>query len=192
MICVLIIWFASPKKVPSVHKWLQAHPEALDSIAAWLKANPKSPAISGQAPGRNDPKAEKERGEGVPFYQDKFETYTQTSKYTHYGLSNQAKQVLIDVIKNGKESDLDRKDTVYDSDEQLETRTFDKDEKIDALDTDLNWLNAQVLDIHPHKGVFIKYEGWSDKWSEWVPVWSPRIAKSGTFTQHNPPKKKKS
>jgi len=178
------------KHVPHVYKWLNAHGEFLDSISAWLKANPKSPAIPGSPP--TQMRVEKERGENIALYQDRYECYTQTSKFASYGLSNQAKQVVIDVIKNGRDGELDRKDFVYDSDELLEDRKFEKDEKIDALDTDLNWLNAQILDTHPAKGVLVKYEGWSEKWNEWIPVWSPRLAKSGSLTQYNPPKKKKS
>jgi len=66
--------------------------------------------------------------------------------------------------------------------------------KIDALDTDIQWLNATVLDVHPYKGIFVKYDGWSEKWNEWIPVWSPRIAPKDTLSQHTPqqpPKKKK-
>jgi hypothetical protein len=102
-----------------------------------------------------------------------------------------SKTVAIDVIKNGRDGELDRKDAVYDSDELLENRHFDKDEKVDALDTDLNWLTAQIMDTHPAKGVYVKYEGWSDKWNEWMPTFSPRLAKLNTLTVHNPPKKKK-
>jgi len=177
------------KKVPLAYKWLNAHPEVLDWIANWLKTNPKPPALLPNV--KTDMKLETERGEPQGLYHEKYDCYTQTSKYAPYGLLIQQKQVFIDIIKNGREGELDRKDTVYDSDELLEDRKFDKDEKIDALDTDINWLNAQILETHPSKGVWVKYEGWSDKWNEWIPTWSPRIAKANVMTSHNPPKKKK-
>jgi len=177
------------KKVPLAAKWLTGQPEVLDSIAGWLKANPKPPAPIPNV--KSDMKLEKDRGDGIAMYQEKYDCYVQTSKYYSYGLTNQEKQINIELLKNGRESELDRKDVVYDSDELLEDRHWDKDEKVDALDTDLNWLPSQIIDTHPGKGVLIKYEGWSDKWNEWMPVWSPRLAKLGKLSVHNPAKKKK-
>jgi len=177
------------KRSQLVYKWLHGHGQVLDWVANWLKTNPNPPPQ--MATERIDMKLEKERGEPIGLYQDKYECTTQTSKYAPYGLSNQAKQIHIELIKNGREGELDRKNTVYDSDELLEDRKFVKDEKVDALDTDINWINAQVIETHPVKGVYVKYEDWSDKWNEWISSSSPRVARANTLTQHNPPKKKK-
>jgi len=186
MIVDHLIRFA--KRSQLVFKWLNTHPEYVDWLSGWLKTNPKPPSPT---PSKTDMKLEKERGEPLGLYQERYECYVQTSKYAPYGLSNQAKQIALDVIKNGRDGELDRKDTVYDSDELLENRHFDKDEKVDGLDTDLNWLTAQVIETHPGKGLFVKYDGWSDKWNEWMAPWSPRVAKLNLMTVHNPPKKKK-
>jgi len=168
-------------------KWLQSHSDQLDWILQWLKAWPKPPTNN-----KGDMKLEKDRGDGIILYQEKWDCYVQTSKYAAYGLSNAAKQIVIEQIKNGKLSDADYKDVVYDSDETYGKRTFEKDEKVDCLDTDLNWLNAQIIETNAHyNAVRVKYDGWSDKWNEWLPVSSPRLAKSGVMTQYNPPKKKK-
>jgi hypothetical protein len=81
------------KKVPGVYKWLNAHPEQLDWIAAWLKTNPKPPAPLPNV--KSDMKLEKERGEPHGLYQERYECYVQTSKFAPYGLTNQAKQLLL-------------------------------------------------------------------------------------------------
>jgi len=173
------------KRSSLVIKWLKEHPDELDWIANWLKQNPKPPLNN-----KGEIKSDRERADTgvVALYHDKYECYCQNSKYVAYGLTTQQKQIQIDLIKNG---DLDSKDVVYDSDEGLDNRQFKVEEKIDCLDTDLCWLPATVLETSPYKGIFVKYDGWSEKWNEWIPVWSPRITKLGTLSQYNPPPSQK-
>ncbi|TMW61524.1 hypothetical protein Poli38472_012715 [Pythium oligandrum] len=50
-----------------------------------------------------------------------------------------------------------------------------KGQLIDALDTDKKWYESRVLDISEGK-VFVHYRGWTDKWNEWIDLFSNRLA----------------
>jgi len=171
-----------------VRQWLNANGARLDWLIQWLKDNPK-PSLENK-----EMKLEKERGEGGALHQDKWETLIQTTKYSHYGIDPAIKVAILEAIKAGSYGaiDQDNRDVGYDSDEVLHTRRIQPGLEIDCVDTDLNWLKAKVVEVdNNNQRAFINYDGWQDKWNEWIYWSSPRIAERNRFTQFNPPKKKR-
>lgn len=62
-------------------------------------------------------------------------------------------------------------------------RYFAVGQWIDCLDTIEQWLEATVLKISGEY-VYIHYNGWPDRWNEWLHVNSPRIAPFRSRSQH--------
>lgn len=54
---------------------------------------------------------------------------------------------------------------------------------IDCEDTVPRWCVARILEREGSK-IYVHYEGWSDKWNEWVDIDSGRVAKLRTHTLH--------
>ena len=52
---------------------------------------------------------------------------------------------------------------------------------VDVLDSIEQWHEAQIVKIEGGKG-FIHYNGWGDRWDEWIKLDSPRIALFRTHT----------
>lgn len=52
-------------------------------------------------------------------------------------------------------------------------------------DTIDQWLEAQVMEVRDNK-VFIHYNGWGNRWDEWIDKDSDRIALFRTHTIQNP------
>lgn len=48
-------------------------------------------------------------------------------------------------------------------------------EKLDIQDTLDNWMCGRVLKIEPPFRYFVAYDGWSDKWHEWIDIRSGRL-----------------
>lgn len=47
---------------------------------------------------------------------------------------------------------------------------------VDVKDTVEQWLEAQVLEVKDdNSAVYIHYNGWGNRWNEWIPMNSPRI-----------------
>lgn len=57
-------------------------------------------------------------------------------------------------------------------------------DRIDALDTDSLWFEAEVLDIKSDRSQFkVHYRGWATKWDDWVDVSPNYVAKLYTKTE---------
>ncbi len=56
---------------------------------------------------------------------------------------------------------------------------------LDVLDTEKVWRVSKVLKVDDDKQIFVHYEGWGDRWDEWVPVKGSheRIAPLHTYTK---------
>lgn len=50
---------------------------------------------------------------------------------------------------------------------------------LDVCDTVHKWMEGRIVGMDPKKGYFINYVGWSEKWNEWIPKNSNRLAPSG-------------
>ena len=54
---------------------------------------------------------------------------------------------------------------------------------IDALDTVNTWLEARVVDVNvKDEQLYIHFDGWADRWNEWIPAKSKRLARYRTNT----------
>ena len=63
------------------------------------------------------------------------------------------------------------------------TRNFSKGQWVDVKDTVDQWLEAQVLEVNPtNSQVFVHYNGWPNRWDEWIDMNSPRIQHFKTNT----------
>lgn len=63
------------------------------------------------------------------------------------------------------------------SQQKIDNAEYSIGDFVDALDTANNWLVGRILDIDPNtQDFFIHYEGWADKWNEWIPRKSSRLA----------------
>ncbi|CAD8142037.1 unnamed protein product [Paramecium octaurelia] len=60
-------------------------------------------------------------------------------------------------------------------------RTFQVGQWIDVKDTIDQWLEAQVQIVEQNR-IFIHYNGWGNRWDEWLDIQSPRIATFRTYT----------
>ena len=56
----------------------------------------------------------------------------------------------------------------------IKDRKFIKGQWVDVKDTIDQWLEAQVIDVQEDK-VYIHYNGWGNRWDEWIEMNSPRI-----------------
>jgi len=53
---------------------------------------------------------------------------------------------------------------------------------VDVLDSSLSWRVAQIQEVDAVRGVFIRYDGWGEKWNEWLAAKSPRLAPFRKYT----------
>lgn len=53
---------------------------------------------------------------------------------------------------------------------------------VDAMDSSQRWLAASIKEVDPAKGVFVQFDGWSNKWNEWLSMRSSRLA---PFRRHS-------
>lgn len=58
---------------------------------------------------------------------------------------------------------------------KAKSRDFQVGEFIDASDSVQKWCVARVVDKRENE-IYIHYEGWSDRWNEWIPINSERLA----------------
>jgi len=116
-------------------------------------------------------------------FHNKFDTFTQIPTREPYGLSISDKVAYLQSIVDGNSDQLDT-DKAEDSDVEFEAkahrRALKKRDQIDVQDTDHDWLHAEVMLVREHF-VYITYIGYDAKWNEWIDMYSPRIAPSGTF-----------
>lgn len=58
-----------------------------------------------------------------------------------------------------------------------EEATFEVGDYVDCCDTVNKWCVAMIQDKKEETGeLLIHYEGWSDKWNEWIKIESKRVA----------------
>jgi len=55
-------------------------------------------------------------------------------------------------------------------------------DELDALDTSNKWCVAQVMKVNEKGDLYVHYKGWSEKWDEWIPKKSNRLAPLRTKT----------
>ena len=57
---------------------------------------------------------------------------------------------------------------------------------VDCLDTVENWLEATVIRVDlENRTVYITFNGWPDRWNEWLPFTSSRIAPFRSHSRHS-------
>lgn len=49
---------------------------------------------------------------------------------------------------------------------------------LDVRDTQLKWLEGRIVAVDPRRGYHINFVGWSERWNEWMPKNSDRLAAS--------------
>jgi hypothetical protein len=157
------------KKNQDVYTWLHAHPERWAWLIEWVNAFPQQPGHMDQnsimlhKPGKGSHMNVWSRGYGG-------QSFT---------LPGKRKKLTLELIRDDKEID---KADASDSDEDLSERVFVLNQLVDCKDTASKWLISKVLEVK-EGSVYIHYEGWSNKWDEWIDSDSPRIAKLHRHTQ---------
>ena len=63
-------------------------------------------------------------------------------------------------------------------------RRLIKGQWVDVKDTINEWLEAQVIDVKDNKA-FIHYNGWGNRWDEWINMDSDRIQIFRSHTTQN-------
>jgi len=56
---------------------------------------------------------------------------------------------------------------------------------VDVKDTINQWLEAQIIQIRGNLA-YVHYNGWGNRWDEWIEFSSPRIAPFKTYTMQSP------
>ena len=67
----------------------------------------------------------------------------------------------------------------------LAQRNFSPGQWVDVMDTVDQWLEAQVVDLHDTSDgpiLYIHYNGWPNRWDEWIDASSPRVQYLRTHT----------
>eukprot|EP01038_Epipyxis_sp_PR26KG_P006238 gene6238-8593_t len=66
------------------------------------------------------------------------------------------------------------------------SRRFFIGQWLDVKDTVSQWLEATVMDInYQQRTVFVHYNGWPERWDEWIPFHSDRISPFRSRTSHS-------
>lgn len=164
------------KKNPKILAYLRANESSWDWLIDWVKTNGVWAEQKDMTRVKNRHKMENLR------YHQQWQTYSQTSTHTYYGLDAKSKEVCLDVIKNGSVLEDEHAE---DSDEALQNRKFKVGDMIDCLDTDCKWFLAKVLRTTPSR-VFVHYEGFKPKWDAWFHNASPHLAERGKFSDFEP------
>ncbi len=68
---------------------------------------------------------------------------------------------------------------------ELNRSKFEVGQWIDVKDTIDQWLEAQVMQVRNNQ-VYVHYNGWGNRWDEWIDFSSPRIASFKTYSQQSP------
>jgi len=160
------------KKNADVYQWMHEHADRWGWLIEWLTAYPNPPThmdtnIAMYKPGKG--------GHHVSMM------WSMNRGFGPQGLSGKKKKAVLELIRDGKEID---KSDASDSDEDLSERVFTVNQKVDCKDTASKWLISTVVEVKEGM-VFVHYDGWSNKWDEWLESDSPRIAKLNRYT--NPP-----
>ena len=57
----------------------------------------------------------------------------------------------------------------------LQLSKYEIGQWVDVKDTIDQWLEAQIINIQNNQ-VYVHYNGWGNRWDEWIDFSSPRIA----------------
>jgi len=68
---------------------------------------------------------------------------------------------------------------------ELTKSKYEVGQWIDVKDTIDQWLEAQVVQVR-NSQVYVHYNGWGNRWDEWIDFSSPRIASFKTYSQQSP------
>jgi len=153
------------KKCPEVYQWLRTNWSKVNWLLDWLTLYPQAPRV-------NQPQIMLHKP-GQAGWRQGDEGYLLPT-----GLTPQRKKQCLEVLKEGKALD---QDDCEDSDEDLNDRVLQLGEWIDVRDTVNKWCCGNIVEVKDKK-VYIHYNGWSEKWNEWMDMSSPRIAKFGRFS----------
>ena len=66
---------------------------------------------------------------------------------------------------------------------------FELGQWVDIKDTVGSWLEGQIVNMRSHNGVIqvqVHYNGWAQRWDEWIDMNSPRLANFKTYTLLSP------
>jgi len=102
-------------------------------------------------------------------------------KDSQYGLSTPEKIQALTYLTS-TEAEKIKEIEIDDSDEDLSLRVFTSGQSWDLLDKVNKWCEAEVVEVKENVVKF-HYVGWSERWDEWVPRGSQRVAKAGKRTR---------
>jgi len=159
------------KKSTDVAKWMAEHNSQIDPLLQWLQQH-SEPPYGGRD--RNDVMLHKP----TQSQQQLFQQHSSNNYNSAYGLPTRRKFEFLEALKQGKELD---QEGATDSDVDFTDRVLKEGEWVDCLDTSRQYLCARVIKVEGAK-VFIHYDGWGDKWDEWLEMSHPRIRSIGTQT----------
>jgi len=157
------------KKSRLVYQWLQGHSSQLDTLIGWVSNHQEPPAPYGM---RYD----------TPNRTSDIQLYKPGSINNmggmSYGFAPRQKLAILTSIRQGKEVDSEG---ASDSDLDFSDRVLHLHDYVDVRDTANNWLCAQIIQCDGPK-VLVHYEGWPDRWNEWIDVFDKRIRNLNTYT----------
>jgi len=105
-------------------------------------------------------------------------SYMQSGSLTQpYYNSIKDKYMMVDAIKQGHPLP----EGASDSDVDFSDRVLALNQWVDCLDTSHKWLCAQIIRIEGNR-VELRYDGWSDRWNEFLEMSDPRVRPLGSFT----------
>lgn len=71
-----------------------------------------------------------------------------------------------------------------DSQTKIDNADYAVGDFIDAKDTTGDWLQGRIVEVNNENDTyFVHFEGWADKWNEWIPKKSPKIAPHLSMTK---------
>jgi len=158
------------KKSPDVAKWMVDHSSVIDPLTQWLQQHNEPPYRGG---GDRNNEIMLLKPVQQQYYQQHGGNYNSA-----YGLPIRKKFDFLEALKQGKELELEG---ATDSDVDFTDRVLKEGEWVDCLDTSNHWLCGKIVRVDANK-VLIRYDGWSEKWDEWLEMSHPRIRSLGTQT----------
>jgi len=156
------------KRNPAVYSWLNKNAAKMQWLGEYAVTYARPPAY-------NDPSMSLLKRDNRNQYADHRLGYASA-------LSARQKLAVFDAIREGKALD---DSNASDSDEDLSERVFEVGQWIDCKDTVNKWCEASVAAIQDDM-LRIHYDGWTEKWDEWIERSSSRITRYGRFTSATP------
>lgn len=165
------------KKNGKVADWLHHNTAFVEFVLKWFDANPTPPLTTVDRKALNS---------ATLYAQPLGFIFTQTSQYGPYHISVADKVALFRQIQHDPSALVSAGGS--DSDRDVETRQYELKQFIEVLDEQRTWLRCEVIDLDRNlQKIKVHYCGFLEKYDEWIPVTSKRIAPDGAF-QHLKPK----